>query len=75
MKISELDSKMDKEGFRPGYPEAAMAQEVDIEICNKASCDDCGHTGMIYRPYIPNDPHKRYRAFMICPICGKVTEF
>lgn len=75
MKISELDKKMNGEGYTPGYPESAMAQEVDIDICNKAICDDCKQEGMLYRPYVTSDPHKRYRAFMICPACGKVTEF
>lgn len=73
MKISELDKQMDAEGYWPGYPESAEAQESDIEACNDGKCNGCGWKGLLYRPYV--HPTKPYRAFAICPTCGYVKEF
>lgn len=73
MKISELDAKMRAEGFMPGYPSSAEAQESDIQACNEGVCPDCDWKGLLYRPYISLT--RAYRPFAICPRCGHVQEF
>lgn len=55
-----------------GYREAGTLDPIDLGVCHSIRCPQCGHLGLDYHPI--RKPGA-YRAFAVCPECGKVTEF
>ncbi|GAJ15936.1 unnamed protein product [marine sediment metagenome] len=64
------------EGYRQGAPPPGFidAAAIDGSICSESKCDNCGHQGMDYKPFLRDNPHS-YRAFAVCPECGEGFEF
>lgn len=66
----------DLAGYRPSRPHWGLIDggSIDAEACAESKCDNCGHQGMEYHPFVRDEP-RSYRAFMVCPECGEVFEF
>jgi len=65
-----------KEGYRqeappPGFIDAAF---IDGSICAESKCNNCGHQGMDFKPFLRDEPYS-YRAFAAGPECGASFEF
>lgn len=71
MTIGEIYQSGELSGYQPGQPEGPMS-DVDQEICQDATCENCGHQGCEFYPY--SKPGS-YRAFAVCPDCGEAMEF
>lgn len=63
-------------GYRQGEPYWGLIDgaSIDRQVCAECKCDNCGHQGMEYKPFIKDNP-KSYRAFAKCPECGTCQEF
>jgi len=63
-------------GYRMGRPHSGLIDggQIDANICYESSCDNCGHKGMEYHPFVREEP-RSYRAFAVCPKCGEAFEF
>ncbi len=64
------------EGYRQGRPHwgGIDGASIDSSICAESKCDNCGHQGMEYKPFI-KDATRSYRAFARCPKCNASFEF
>lgn len=51
------------------------AKRIDNSVCREATCDECGHVGLRYKPYIHKDNSREYHAFAECPKCGEAFAF
>jgi hypothetical protein len=58
-------------GYTPGAP-SQDAADIDGSVCAESTCTECGHVGLLYRPF--RKPGS-YRAFAICPECDHAEEF
>lgn len=67
-------SQLLQEGYQPTPPKGGLldAGEMDGAICATATCENCGHKGLEYKPY--SKPGS-YRPFAVCPECGERVEF
>lgn len=45
---------------------------ADASVCEMADCDQCGRSGLHYKPFARG---KSYRALCVCPQCGAACEF
>ena len=63
---------MEADGYQRRNP-SRNAAEIDAEVCREARCT-CGHVGLEYWPFI-HPQHRSYRAFAVCPKCGRPQEF
>jgi hypothetical protein len=72
--MSNLIIRMQNEGLEPGYPKRGLidAASIDGEVCAESSCSECGHAGMLYKPFVGKNT---YRAFAVCEECGNEEEF
>jgi len=63
-------------GYRQGRPYWGMIDGASIDegACIGLTCENCGHKGMNYKPFIKDETHS-YRAFAVCPNCGASFEF
>lgn len=70
----------DLSGYRIGTPPrptgglSVDGAAIDARVCAESKCENCGHQGMEYHPFVRDDPHS-YRAFAVCPECGEAFEF
>jgi hypothetical protein len=74
--------EMAEAGFLPA---PAGYDKIDAEVCQEGECYNCGHTGLLYRPFLlrrelrPLYETRRlpdiYRALAVCPECGHTSEF
>lgn len=80
---SDLLYEMEARGFYEGAPSAGAA-EIDAGVANKATCPECGFTGMHYKPFVSDTQEytfygfpkpKQYIAFAVCSECGHQEEF
>lgn len=62
---------MNLQDYRPVAP-SREAEAIDASVCRESVCDNCGHHGMVYRPYTRG---ASYRAFAVCPKCKEEIEF
>ena len=60
-------------GYGPGAPTAITAR-MDRAMCDRSTCEACGHVGAEYHPFFRAEP-RSYRAFAVCRRCGETTEF
>lgn len=69
-------STLYEEGYRQGVPRGGPvdAAGIDGSICAESKCEECGHQGMDYKPFIRDEPYS-YRAVAVCPKCGWSFEF
>lgn len=69
--MAALENELLSSGYRQAFPsfEAAL---IDQNVCESSACSDCGHIGLEYKPFTKVGS---YRAFAVCPGCGKATEF
>jgi hypothetical protein len=72
--LTELIENGELDGYQPGRPTPGIIDgaSIDAEVCDKATCSNCGHRGMEYYPYVQPGS---YRAFAVCPNCGEAEEF
>ena len=72
LKVQELYES----GYRQGSPRGGLvdAASIDSEVCAETECENCGHKGMEYKPFMREEP-RSYRAFAVCPECGSSFEF
>ena len=65
-------------GYRQGEPYWGLIDgaSIDQQVCAESKCDNCGHQGMDYKPFIKDSikPYS-YRAFAVCPECKNSQEF
>jgi len=63
-------------GYRQGAPSGGLvdSRSIDWEVCSESKCENCGHQGMEYHPFVRDEPPS-YRAFAVCPKCGEAYEF
>lgn len=63
-------------GYRQGPPPhlTTDAIAIDREVCQGATCEDCGCHGLRYEPF-HHDGHGSYVALCVCPRCHAATEF
>ncbi len=59
---------------RPPRPRLVDGGSIDAKVCARATCSNCGHRGLTYRPFVREEPYS-YRAFAVCPRCGASEEF
>lgn len=66
----------DLAGYKPGTPQPGLIDgaSIDARVCSESKCDNCGHKGMEYHPFVRDEP-RSYRAFAVCPECGEAFEF
>lgn len=72
----EFEGLMASEGYTPAFVED-IGHNIDLQVASEATCDECGHRGMEYHPWLKSRPGKRtsYRAWARCPECGAAFEF
>lgn len=72
----EIILEMAREGYRSGLPRPTLietfAGDIDGYFCRESACEECGHFGLDYRPFIQRSS---YRAFAVCPVCSAALEF
>lgn len=64
-----------RDGYVPGGvagPDLRIAV-IDAAICAEAICENCGHVGLEYRPYVRSYPCG-YRIVAACPTCNAGLE-
>lgn len=73
--MHELMRKMEDEGYAPGYPGSIETADhaIDAELCINNICDNCGHQGLEYRPFVDH-VSQNFRSFSQCPNCGNAEE-
>lgn len=61
------------EGFRPGEPTGARAEDIAIDklVCRQLVCGGCGHHGLDYRPM---RRERSRRVLAACPVCHEAEE-
>ena len=64
------------DSYRVGRPTWGLidGSSIDAQICAESKCNECGHQGMEYHPFVRDDRHS-YRAFAVCPKCDETFEF
>jgi hypothetical protein len=72
-RIESLFYRFLADGFRPGLPACigAATWTIDREISRHLVCE-CGHAGMIARPFYRGT--KGYRILAVCPACSNFAE-
>ena len=75
MKI-DMDFVKDLSGYMARRPHWGLIDgaDIDAQICLESKCEECGHQGLEYHPFVRDEP-RLYRAFAVCPACGEVFEF
>lgn len=65
----------DLQGYRMGRPTWGLIDgaRIDAQCCAEAECQNCGHKGMDYYPFVRDNPQS-YRAFAVCPECRDTYE-
>ncbi len=69
-----LSAELRQDGYSPGAPKHVSKDclAIDREVCQEATCDECGHFGLNYEPWHRG---RSSRAVMHCSHCGHSTEF
>jgi hypothetical protein len=73
----QLASQMEADGMEIGRPPHVGADciAMDRETATEGRCDSCGHAGLEFLPYRPqNARHRGYRAIAWCPACDAAFE-
>jgi hypothetical protein len=77
MTEAELHNRFTSEGAFPGTPQSRgliNGMVLDALVCEQATCEDCGHTGLERVTY--TDEAGDYRAAVaVCPKCDEAFEF
>lgn len=62
--------------YERGVPDWGVANgaAIDRRVAARAKCEECGHGGLHFRPYVKRS-ERRYLALAICPNCGWWTAF
>lgn len=60
------------EYYREGYNKVSAVNDIDKEICENATCEQCGRKNL---DYIGLRKDGAYVAIAACPTCGMAEEF
>lgn len=70
--LAVLGPRLRADGYQQRQPSGPGAA-IDREAAEGGVCLACGHQGLLFRPYYRAYPQS-YRAFTICPECGRGEE-
>ena len=70
------DGSLDGFSAKPPKRRNLDGASIDRGVCQRATCEVCGHKGLEYRPFVKDTANEyAYRAFAVCGACGSSSEF